>query len=83
MSHTISLGESAEMGLCCAVVGLAAGAAIAATALGHGYAWFMLAAPVAAYLAGSLLWRLLVVRAAVFSWQRCASDAALVVVVGF
>lgn len=77
MSCATSLGESTEMGLLCSVVGLAAGAAIAAFATGQGYRWFMVAAPVAAFMAGSLFWRLVVVRPAAFNWRRGASAGAL------
>ena len=68
--------ESAEMGLACSIVGMAAGASIAFIAPGLGYRWFMVAAPLAAFLSGCLLWLLLVVRPAAFTWQRGACAGA-------
>jgi hypothetical protein len=50
------LRRSLKMGVLCLPIGGAVGAWIAGTALGEGYDLFLLYAPLAAFLAGTLLW---------------------------
>lgn len=57
-----SLKKSVPMGWLSATVGAIAATLPVATATGSGYAWFLVAAPVAAFLTGTALWWLLLAR---------------------
>lgn len=58
------LKKSLSMGAICAAIGAVTGALLVATATGSGYTWFLVAAPIAAFLTGTALWWLFLARRA-------------------
>ena len=70
------------MGVLCALVGGLAGLWVAQMAIGDGYTVFVIAAPVAAFLSGTLSWWLFVVRPRRCNWIRGAGAGATAAVLG-
>ena len=81
----ISIGaikKSVLMGALCTPVGGLAGLWVAHMALGDGYIVFVFAAPVAAFLSGTLSWWLFVVRPRRSNWFRGALAGSFAAVLG-
>ncbi|NPV78340.1 MAG: hypothetical protein HPY59_18445 [Anaerolineae bacterium] len=57
-----SLKSSLVMGVACAGVGAITGVLVVNVASGKGYGWFLVAAPLAGFLAGGTFWRLVAQR---------------------
>ncbi|NJM11366.1 MAG: hypothetical protein HC889_05270 [Synechococcaceae cyanobacterium SM1_2_3] len=77
-----AIRKSAFMGVLCVPVGGLAGLWVAQFAVGDGYFVFVIAAPVAAFLSGTLSWWLFVVRPRRSSWFRGALAGSFAAVLG-
>lgn len=76
------LTGSTTMGILCAAVGALTALLVVSSATGAGYEWFLVAAPAAAFVTGTLLWWLCMVRKHRFGTVRGVLTGAIAGVIG-
>ncbi len=74
--------RSLYMGLLCASVGALSGLYVSASAIGDGYGIFIVIAPIAAFLSGSLSWWVVMERVHSESLPRAALTGVLATIIG-